>query len=189
MPQSALRQTVRERLASGWLFPAPSQTWAGKGTGHVCIVCGTTIAPSEVENEVVGPTTVWSHLPCYSIWREESQTYELANSADGTDGTDGSHHLAGLRQTVRARFANRRLFVLPHDKSSTGRGKSDICAVCSKPIFAAESSHEVIGVPQARVHLVCYRARLLESIAVCQSDGRSSAESNDNAASQPWPIP
>src|SRR5438552_11911039 len=160
MPQSALRQTVRDRLASGWLFPVPHRVWAGKGTEHVCIVCGTTIAPSEVENEVVGPTTVWSHLPCYSIWREESQAYELANSADGADGTDGSRHLADLRQTVRERFANRRLFVLPHDKSWAGRGKSDICAVCSKPIFAAESSQEVIGVPQSHAHLVCYRAWL-----------------------------
>src|SRR6266702_3527501 len=126
MPQSDLRQTARDRLASGWLFPAPSQTWAGKGTGHVCIVCGITIQSFEGENEVVGPTTVWSHVPCDSTWREESQTYELANSADGTDGRDSSHHLAGLRETVRERFANRRLFVLPHDKSSAGRGKSDI---------------------------------------------------------------
>jgi hypothetical protein len=176
MPQSALRQTVRERLASGWLFPAPSKVWAGMGTGHVCIVCGITIAPSEIETEVVGPTTVWSHLTCHSIWRDESQTYEGANGADGTDGTDGSHHLADLRQTVRERLANRRLFVLPHDKSWTGRGKSDICAVCSKPIFAAESSQEVIGVPQTRAHLVCYRAWLLESIAVRQADGQSSSE-------------
>src|SRR5437773_7901871 len=65
MPQSDLRQTVRERLASGWLFPAPANTWTGKGTGHVCIVCGITIQSSEVENEVVGPTTVWSHLTSY----------------------------------------------------------------------------------------------------------------------------
>ena len=174
-----LHVTVRERLASGWLFPAPHKVWAGKGTGHICIVCGTVIAPSEVENEIIGPTTVWSHLPCYSIWREESHVYERATGADGTDGTDGSHHLADLRETVRERFANRRLFVLSHDKSWTGRGKSDICAVCSKPIFAAESSQEVIGVPQAHAHLVCYRAWLLESIAVRQMDERSSADPLD----------
>jgi len=160
-----LRVTVRERLASGWLFPAPSKVWAGRGTGHVCIICEVSIAASEVENEVVGPTTVWSHLPCYSIWREESQTYELANGADGTDRTDGSHHLADLRQSVRNRFANGTLPALPHDKSWTGRGVSDICAVCSKPIFAAESSQEVIGVQRAHAHLVCYRAWLLEPIA------------------------
>ena len=177
MPQSALRQTVRDRLASGWLFPVPHRVWAGKGTEHVCIVCGTAIAPSEVENEVVGPTTVWSHLPCYSIWREESQTYERVN------GTDGTTYLAGLRQTVRDRFANGTLLALLHDRSWTGRGVSDICVVCSKPIFAAESSQEVIGVRRAHVHLVCYRAWLLESIAVRQSDERSSAESNDTTTS------
>jgi hypothetical protein len=94
-------------------------------------------------------------LPCYSIWREESQAYELAKSADGADGADENHHLAGLRQTVRERFANRRLFVLPHDKSSTGRGKSDICAVCSKPIFAAEMSHEIIGERRKPARISC----------------------------------
>jgi hypothetical protein len=175
MPQTALRQTVRERLASGWLFPALHKVRAGKGTGHICIVCGTTIPPSEVENEVVGPTTVWSHLPCYSIWREESQTYERMN------GIDGTAYLADLRQTVRHRFANGTLRALLHDKSWTGRGVSDICAVCSKPIFAAESSQEVIGVQRAHAHLVCYRAWLLESILTRQS--RSSAESDDTAAS------
>jgi len=164
-----LHVTVRERLASGWLFPAPSKVWAGRGTGHVCIICEISIAASEVENEVVGPTTVWSHLPCYSIWRQESQTYELGN---GTDGTD----LANLRQTVRNRFANGTLPALPHDKSWTGRGVSDICAVCSKPIFAAEPSQEGLGVTSADAHLVCYRAWLLESIASRQTNAQSSAE-------------
>ncbi len=164
-----LRVTVRERLASGWLFPAPSKVWAGRGAGHVCIICEISIAASEVENEVVGPTTVWSHLPCYSIWRQESQTYELGN---GTDGTD----LANLRQTVRNRFANGTLPALPHDKSWTGRGVSDICAVCSKRIFAAEPSQEGLGVTSADAHLVCYRAWLLESIASRQTNGQSLAE-------------
>jgi len=164
---------VRERLASGWLFPAPHKVWAGKGTGHICVVCGITIGPSEVEHEVVGPTTVWSHLPCYSIWREESRTYQGANGIECTD------HLADLRQIVRNRFGNGSLFVLPHDKSWTGRGVSDICVVCNQPIFAAESSQEVIGVRRAHVHLVCYRAWLLESIAIQQSrDGASAARSD-----------
>ena len=171
-----LRVTVRERLASGWLFPAPSKVWAGRGTGHVCIICEISIAASEVENEVVGPTTVWSHLPCYSIWREESQTYELVNGTNGTDGTDGSHLLADLRLTLRNRFANGTLPALPHDKSWTGRGVSDICAVCSKPIFAAEPSQEGLGVTSADAHLVCYRAWLLESIASRQTNAQSSAE-------------
>ena len=183
MPQSDLRQTVRERLASGWLFPAPSQTWDGKGTGHVCIVCGITIQSSEVENEVVGPMTVWSH--CRAI-RSGAKNHRPTNwqrvRMGPTEGTEATTLPVSVR-TVRERFANRRLFVLPHDKSWTGRGKSDLCAVCSKPLFAAELSQEVIGAPQARAHLVCYRAWLLESIAVRQSDGRSSAESADTAAS------
>ena len=177
MPQSALRQTVRERLASGWLFPAPHKVWAGKGTGQVCIVCGTIIEPYEVENEVVGPLTVWSHLPCYSIWREESQAHERAGGA--VIGTAGFHN---LRQIVRDRFANRTLSVLPHDKSWTGQGVSDLCGVCSNRIFAAESSQEVIGTPRAHAHLVCYRAWLLESIASRQMDKQSSPEPHDDAS-------
>jgi hypothetical protein len=129
MSGSDLRHTVRERLASGWLFPAPHKVWAGKGTGQICIVCGTAIGPSEVENEVIGPTTVWSHLSCYSIWREESGAHERAGGV--VVGTD---NLATLRQIVRDRFANGTLVVLPHDKSWTGLGVSDICAVCKKPI-------------------------------------------------------
>ena len=95
-----LHVTVRERLVSGWLFPAPHKVWAGKGTGHICVICGTSIAPSEIENEVVGPTTVWAHLPCYSIWHQESETH------NGSTGTDGTDYLADLRQIVRLRFAN-----------------------------------------------------------------------------------
>ena len=69
------------------------------------------------------------------------------------------------------------LFALPHDKSWTGRGVTDICAVCNRPIFAAETAQEVIGTRRAHAHLVCYRAWLLESIVVRQSDESSSAES------------
>ena len=54
---------------------------------------------------------------------------------------------------------------------------SDICAVCNKPIFAAETAQEVIGTRRAHAHLACYRAWLLESIMVRQSDESSSAES------------
>ena len=168
-----LHVTVRERLVSGWLFPAPHKVWAGKGTGHICVICGTSIAPSEIENEVVGPTTVWAHLPCYSIWRKESEAH------NGATGTDGAEYLADVRQIVRDRFGNGTLFVLPHDKSWTGRGVSDICVVCNRPIFAAESSQEVIGVRRAHVHLVCYRAWLLESIAVQQLRDRASAQPLD----------
>jgi hypothetical protein len=162
VPQPALRQTVRERLASGGLFPAPHKVWAGKGAGHVCVICATAISSTEIaiEHEVVAPVTIWAHMPCYSIWREESKPDEPASRADEVS------YLANLRQIVRDRFAKGTLFVLPHDKSWTGRGVSDICVVCSTPIFAAESSQEVIGVRRAHAHVVCYRAWLVESTAV-----------------------
>jgi hypothetical protein len=68
--------------------------------------------------------------------------------------SDGAHYLADLRQTVRDQFANGALFVLAHDKTCTGRGNSDICAVCGEPIFAAESAQEVIAVRHAHAHLL-----------------------------------
>ncbi len=51
--------------------------------------------------------------------------------------------------------------------------------VVSKPLFAAESSQEGLGVTSAHAHLVCYRAWLLESIRIRQSDDQSSAEPAD----------
>jgi hypothetical protein len=75
MPKSSdenLRLEIRARLASGALFPTGRRIFAGKGTGKPCIVCGSSIAPSEIEHEIVGPTTVWAHWDCYSIWRQES---------------------------------------------------------------------------------------------------------------------
>ncbi len=80
--------------------------------------------------------------------------------------------LADLCQIVRARFAAGSLFVLPDNKSWTGRGISDICAVCSKPIFAAEVSQELIGARRAHAHLMCYRAWRMESVAFSESGGR-----------------
>jgi len=67
-----LRDTVRERLASGALSRAGPQVFAGKGTGKPCIVCAKSIAEDEIEHEVAGPIPVWAHWDCYSIWRQES---------------------------------------------------------------------------------------------------------------------
>jgi hypothetical protein len=163
-----LYTTVHDRLASGALFPAPQKVWAGHGTGRICIVCDAAITTSEVEHEIIdGPATVWTHSACYQIWRQESTSYQLANVMDGTN------YLAGLRQIVRERFVRGTLFVLPNDKSWLGLGVSDICAVCNKPIFAAESSHEVTGLRRAHAHLVCYRAWLVESREERASAGSS----------------
>ena len=166
-----LRQTVHDRLVSGALFPAPQKMWAGQGTGRICIVCDAAITASEVEHEIIdGPATVWAHSACYQIWLRESTAYERANVMDGTD------YLADLCEVVRQRFVMGTLFVLPNDRSWLGLGVSDICAVCNKPIFAAESSHEVAGVRRAHAHLVCYRAWQLES-----REERSSAEFHDDS--------
>jgi hypothetical protein len=67
-----LRATVRERLASGALFRTGPEAYAGRGTRKPCIICEISISEYEIEHKVVGPTTVWAHWDCYSIWRQES---------------------------------------------------------------------------------------------------------------------
>ena len=161
-----VRGTVRERLASGDLFLVPRERWTGHGTGHVCIVCGRPISSVEIEHEIVGPPTVRAHVACYSIWQQESAALERSRQPRAPDD------LADLCQIVRARFAAGSLFVLPDNKSWAGRGISDICAVCSKPIFAAEVSQELIGARRAHAHLMCYRAWRMESVAFSESGGR-----------------
>jgi hypothetical protein len=166
-----VRGTVRERLARGDLFPVPREVWAGHGTGHVCIACGRPISSVEIENEIVGPPTARAHSACYSIWQQESAALERARQPRAPD------YLADLCQIVRARFAAGSLFVLPDNKSWAGRGISDICAVCSGPIFAAEVSQELIGARRAHAHLMCYRAWRMESAAFGESGGPAQAVS------------
>jgi len=73
-----LRRTIRTRLATGSLFPVDGKVFAGKGTGKLCSICGMPIPQGDIEHEVVGPTTVFTHWDCYSIWRQESD--ELART-------------------------------------------------------------------------------------------------------------
>lgn len=69
----ALRLAIRRRLRQDTLFPAPSRVWSGAGRGRFCIVCDRDISAHEIETEMIlGPVTLWAHLPCYLIWREES---------------------------------------------------------------------------------------------------------------------
>jgi hypothetical protein len=83
-----LRVTVRERLASGALFPTGPRVYEGKGsTGKHCIVCAKSILEGEIEHEVVGPTTVWAHWDCYSIWRQESDGLRQPEPAPQPDKT------------------------------------------------------------------------------------------------------
>ncbi len=82
-----LRVTVRERLASGALFRTGPNGYAGKSTGKPCIVCAKSISEGEIGHEIVGPTTVWAHWDCYSIWRQESDALVLLEPAPQPDKT------------------------------------------------------------------------------------------------------
>ena len=145
MPQSDLRQTVRERLASGWLFPAPSQTWAGKGTGHVCIVCGITIQSSEVENEVVGPMTVWSH--CRAI-RSGAKNHRPTNwqrvRMGPTEGTEATTLPVSVRPCVSdSRIGGCSCCRTTSHGLSEGRATSAPCAASqSSPLSCRKKSSE-----------------------------------------------
>jgi len=68
-----MQLAIRQRLARGSLFPAPKRVWARPGTGRICVVCNIDISAHDLENEMIlGPVTIWAHMQCYMIWREES---------------------------------------------------------------------------------------------------------------------
>ncbi len=75
----ALRRAIRTRLATGSLPPA-GKVSSGKGTGKPCPICGMKISEGDIEQEVVGPTTVFTHWDCYSIWRQESEALARQHS-------------------------------------------------------------------------------------------------------------
>jgi len=80
-PVDELRLSVRQRLVQGDLVPAPRRVWAGRGTGQRCVVCAREILASEVENEISVRSnglevTLWAHLPCLRVWRDESDALE-----------------------------------------------------------------------------------------------------------------
>ena len=54
-------------------FPLRSACGRNRGTGRICVVCNTDISAHDLENEMIlGPVTIWAHMQCYMIWREES---------------------------------------------------------------------------------------------------------------------
>src|SRR5262245_34837367 len=69
-----LRGSVRDRLASGALFPVGSYVMAGNGSGKPCVVCRESITRADVEYEIpLGEhIAVVAHLACYLVWRDES---------------------------------------------------------------------------------------------------------------------
>ena len=71
--EASLRDRVRLNLANGTLFPLDDRVWARQPSGHECIVCGNPIRANEVEYEIPRPDgNVYTHIPCWTIWREES---------------------------------------------------------------------------------------------------------------------
>jgi hypothetical protein len=79
-----LRLQIRDRLIKGVLFPSPTEVWAGPGTGRFCVVCGTTISSRDIECEMIlGPATIWAHhVPCHTLWREESARLNASSHAE-----------------------------------------------------------------------------------------------------------
>ena len=78
--RGAALQSVLDRLHRGFLFPAPTSVWAGKGTGQTCAVCTQVIHSNDVENEVLikgYPVTVrlWAHGRCFTIWRQATEVF------------------------------------------------------------------------------------------------------------------
>ena len=69
----ALRRAIRTRLASGSLSSVGGKVSSGRGTGKPCSICAMPILEGDIEQEVVGPTTVFIHWHCYSIWQQESE--------------------------------------------------------------------------------------------------------------------
>ena len=87
-----LRRTIRTRLATGSLFPVDGKVFAGKGTGKLCAICRMPISQGDIEHEVVvGPTTVFAHWDCYSIWRQES--HALARTSQQSVSTRTPLHI------------------------------------------------------------------------------------------------
>lgn len=76
MPAKELVEKAVLRVRTGELPCIPShQMLAGAGRGHVCSVCGGSIAESDVGYEIEPDnlhggyqTSLFFHVPCYDAW-------------------------------------------------------------------------------------------------------------------------
>jgi hypothetical protein len=115
----------------------------------------------------MGPVTVWAHLPCYRLWREESDQIAAPSATDMED------YLLNLSRIVRARLRSGALLALLDNRSRPSRGVNAVCAVCDQAIFAEELSQESVGSRRRDgAHLLCYRAWLEESKAARRGGSR-----------------
>ncbi|HEX7080772.1 MAG TPA: hypothetical protein VF329_07145 [Gammaproteobacteria bacterium] len=84
-----LRDRARQAMRAGALpNRRPSRTWGGPGAGAACTICGTPVAPNEVELEVEFVDDVdgtidkhHMHVRCFAAWEAECQGREDAQSA------------------------------------------------------------------------------------------------------------
>jgi hypothetical protein len=78
-PEDGLRELARQRFLDGRMPPASDDDKVSARRGanaHMCIVCGGTIAPKDIEYEVQcsrGGRTLTFHVACHSAWIEESR--------------------------------------------------------------------------------------------------------------------
>jgi len=77
---SGLRRSVRARLERGDLIAEPNGVRGAGGVGTICIICTRAILDGERQNKVVIRSRgviirLWVHLPCLTIWREESEVF------------------------------------------------------------------------------------------------------------------
>lgn len=78
------RVAVRALLITGVLPPPSAEILAGPGSGRRCAICHEPVASAEVEYELYGGVSgaVVCHLPCYIVWREESERATGDSAAD-----------------------------------------------------------------------------------------------------------
>jgi hypothetical protein len=68
-----LRQTVRDGLDSGDLFPVDGNGFGGRGRRGLCTVCDMPVLPADMEIRITEPQSANAHLACYAVWLEESK--------------------------------------------------------------------------------------------------------------------
>jgi hypothetical protein len=79
--EHALRERIRRAIVEGSLpVLDDNRSWAGRGSGKACHVCGERIRPAQVEHEVEVPEPVVVHHACLAMWREISSRAPAARA-------------------------------------------------------------------------------------------------------------
>ena len=158
------RGSIQDRMERGALSLASRSVAARWGTGQPCIICERSIEASQVANGCLGEdgATLWTHLDCLRVWREETRTYEV-KQLDRERSAQQE-----LCAFVRDGFASGAIEVLAHKRSRLGRGAHGRCSVCRQRVSPGETAYEIVGGVLGRpayAHLVCYRVWWVESLA------------------------